>query len=80
MGMRVTSANLKKYMTRKGITAAQLSRSSNVTYTVILDLLNEKKESIKLQHLIQIAEAIKSNDIRDIISLEDTPVTPSEQF
>lgn len=53
------------------ISLRELSRLSDIRHAALSELSNQKRESINFRHVEKIAEALKIEDIREIIDLED---------
>lgn len=51
------------------ISLRELSRLSDVRHAALSELSNGKRENVNFSHIVRIAEALKIEDIREIIDL-----------
>lgn len=71
MGKKV-KVKIPQLLKRLNISLRELSRRTDIRHSTLSELSNEKRESISFHHIEKIAEEFNINDIREIITLEDT--------
>ncbi|QKY71708.1 helix-turn-helix transcriptional regulator [Lentibacillus sp. CBA3610] len=64
---------IDELLRKHDISLRELSRLSDIRHAALSELSNQKRESINFRHVEKIAEALKIEDIREIIDLEDSP-------
>jgi putative transcriptional regulator len=52
------------------ISLRELSRRADIRHAALSELANQKRESISIDHIRRIAQALKINDMNKIISIE----------
>lgn len=62
---------IKELLKKHNISLRELSRLTDIRHAALSELSNHKRENINFKHIEKIAEALKINDIRDIIDLQD---------
>lgn len=70
MGKRIV-VKITELTNKHKISIRELSRISRVRHAALSELANGKRESISFSHIVKIAEALKIEDIREIIDLVD---------
>lgn len=71
MGKRIV-VKIAELTKKHKISMRELSRLSDVRHAALSELANGKRESISFSHIVRIAEALKIEDIREIIDLTDS--------
>lgn len=59
-------------LAERGMSLNELSTRSNVRRAALSELVNGKRENINFEHIVKIAEALGTNDIRKIVMLVDS--------
>ncbi|KHL95901.1 Cro/Cl family transcriptional regulator [Paenibacillus sp. IHB B 3415] len=70
MGKRIV-VKIAELTKNHKISMRELSKLSDVRHAALSELANGKRESISFSHIVKIAEALKIEDIREIIDLVD---------
>lgn len=58
-------------LSKYNISLRELSRITDIRHAALSELSNQKRESINFGHIVRIAEALKIEDIREIIDIID---------
>lgn len=56
-------------LAERGMSLNELSTKSNVRRAALSELVNGKRENINFEHIVKIAEALRTTDISKIITL-----------
>jgi putative transcriptional regulator len=62
---------IPQLLEKHGISLRELSRRTDIRHAALSELANGKRENINFGHIERIAEALKIEDIREIIDLVD---------
>lgn len=64
--------HIKNLVEKNEISLRELSRLTDIRHAALSELANQKRENINFRHIEKIADALDIDDIREIISLEET--------
>lgn len=64
--------HIKSLVEKNEISLRELSRLTDIRHAALSELANQKRENINFRHIEKIADALDIDDIREIISLEET--------
>lgn len=62
---------INELLQQENISLRELSRLTDIRHAALSELANQKRQNINFSHIEKIADALKIEDIRDIITLED---------
>ena len=62
---------INELLQQENISLRELSRLTDIRHAALSELANQKRQNINFSHIEKIADALKIEDIRDIITLVD---------
>lgn len=71
--MRIVRIKISNLLKKRRMTQMELSKLTNIRQAAISEMSRNDREKVDLHHLERIANALKIDDMNELITIEKTP-------